>query len=231
MAPTNMRIVALADTHTFESEFASPIPDGDVFIHAGDLLREGTLEELASVAPWLQSLSHPTKLVIAGNHDVCFQTHREEACQILGPTVRYLEDEVIQLEGITFWGSPWTPRFHDWAFMLERGETIRQKWRKIPDNVDILITHGPPKGIGDTVGGFGHMGCTELAEEMKRIQPLLHLFGHSHPCGGLYFKDGINFVNVTSWECERGPTVFDIAPSTKLIQFVDIPRGDLYESS
>ena len=38
------------------------------------------------------------------------------------------------------------PRFGDWGFNLDRGEDMLRKWNMIPDNIDILITHGPPVG-------------------------------------------------------------------------------------
>ncbi|TNE45268.1 MAG: hypothetical protein EP343_27010 [Deltaproteobacteria bacterium] len=226
-----MRIVALSDTHTFESELPTPLPYGDVLVHAGDLLREGTLEELAPVAAWLQQQPHPHKIVVAGNHDVCFQTQEKEALKLLGPTVTYLKDSSLLLDGLQIWGSPWVPKFHDWAFMLNRGLPLQQKWKAIPSSVDILITHGPPAGIGDLMGPFGHAGCEDLAKEIQRIRPLLHLFGHSHACGGVYLKEGIGFANVTSWECERGPTVMDIDPHSKLVTFVEVPPGNLYPES
>ena len=43
-----------------------------------------------------------------------------------------------------------TPAFRDWAFMQQRGEPIQVMWDKIPSEVDILVTHGPPLGKGHT---------------------------------------------------------------------------------
>ena len=42
-----------------------------------------------------------------------------------------------------------TPEFCDWAFMKARGEPIQEIWNKIPDGIDILVTHGPPLGRND----------------------------------------------------------------------------------
>jgi len=66
-----MRIVALADTHTFEGSYGR-VPGGDVLIHAGDFCRGGRLEELRPAAEWLRPLPHRHKVAIAGNHDWCF---------------------------------------------------------------------------------------------------------------------------------------------------------------
>src|SRR5947209_8263912 len=117
-----MRIVAVADTHTFESDLG-PIPDGDVFVHAGDLLRGGTLEELRPVADWIRRLPHRHKIVVAGNHDWCFVTERDAACAMLGETI-YLQDSGMTIEGVHVWGSPWQPEYNDWAFNLPRGAAL-----------------------------------------------------------------------------------------------------------
>jgi predicted phosphohydrolase len=223
-----MRIVAVADTHTFEADLGA-IPDGDVLIHAGDLLRAGTLEELAPVARWIRALPHAHKIVIAGNHDWCFIRHRAQALDMLGDGVRYLEDEGMTLNGLRFWGSPWQPAFHDWAFNLPRGEALAQKWALIPDDTDILITHGPPLGFGDQVIVAGRQGCEELRAALQRVRPALHMFGHIHHDGGLWRHECMTLTNVTTWECERPPTVLDIDPRSLRVTAVHVPPARTIE--
>lgn len=53
-------------------------------------------------------------------------------------------------------------------------------WEKIPANTDILITHGPPKGHGDTSDQGVSCGCEELLARIKVLKPALHIFGHIH---------------------------------------------------
>src|SRR5262249_20747600 len=125
-----MRIVAVADTHTFHDDLRS-VPDGDVFVHAGDLCPGGRLDELAGAVAWLRPLPHRHKLIVAGNHDWCFVRQPDEARQILGDDVLYLQDTGVSIDGIRFWGSPWQPTFHDWAFNLPRGEALAAKWALI----------------------------------------------------------------------------------------------------
>jgi Icc-related predicted phosphoesterase len=217
-----MRIVAVADTHTFEADLRE-IPAGDVFVHAGDLLRAGTLAELAGVAAWLHALPHPHKLVVAGNHDLCFVHDHEAACALLGPTVRYLQDDGLTIDGARFWGSPWQPAYHDWAFNLDRGAPLAEKWALIPEGTDVLITHGPPRGRGDRGPFPGRHGCDDLAERVARIRPALHLFGHIHQDGGCWRDGPVFSVNVTTWECERAPTVIDFDPRSRAVTPVEIP--------
>jgi len=206
----------------FEAELAA-VPDGDVFIHAGDLLRHGTLDELAKVLNWINRLPHPAKLVVAGNHDWCFVNRREEALQLLGEDIRYLQDEGTVIGGLRFWGSPWQPEYNDWAFNLPRGRALHEKWALIPNSTDVLVTHCPPQGFGDRAGVADRAGCADLLRAVRRVRPALHLFGHIHQDGGFWRDDGLCFANVTTWECERAATVVDIDPATREVYDVDIP--------
>ena len=221
-----MRIVALADTHTFERDLPA-VPAGDVFVHAGDLCRAGTLEEQRPVARWIQNLPHPHKIVVAGNHDWCFVREPNEAIAILGPTIHYLQDREVAIEGVRFWGSPWQPEYNNWAFNLPRGPALAEKWALIPKGIDVLITHGPPFSIGDYSGDdpIRH-GCRDLLAAMPRIRPLLHLCGHIHQTGGFQNRDGIAFANVTTWECERGPTVIDLDIASRTVTPVEVPPAE-----
>lgn len=206
-----MRIVAVADTHTFTGDLV--VPDGDVFIHAGDICRGGDLDELREAAAWMASLPHRHKIVVAGNHDWCF-VHDPAAARALLGDMHYLEDRELVLEGLRFYGSPWQPAYNDWAFNLPRGEAIAAVWRKIPAGLDVLITHGPPVGIGDRSPVGGRAGCEDLRRRITEVSPRLHLFGHIHQDGGLWDHGTTTFANVTTWECERQPTVIDIDATT-----------------
>ena len=127
-----LRIVAVADTHTFQTDLRA-IPDGDVFVHAGDLCRQGSLDELAPVAAWIRGLPHRRKVVVPGNHDACFATTSREARELLGDGVEVLVDEPAVIDGVRFWGSPWQPAYNDWAFNLPRGAALAEKWALIPE--------------------------------------------------------------------------------------------------
>lgn len=216
-----MRIVAVADTHLFHEELL--VPPGDVFVHAGDLCQRGTLEELADVAEWIRSLPHPIKIVVAGNHDWPFVRNAPAARHLLGPSINYLEDSGLELEGLKVWGSPWQPRFGSFAFNLDRGAPLAEKWALIPENIDILITHGPPQGIGDLVWRGENVGCGELLKRVRAIEPRLHIFGHIHEAGGAWVAGRTLFANATTWEGDRGPTVIDFDRDTKDARAIVVP--------
>src|SRR3954451_8476125 len=120
-----MRIIAISDTHGLHN--AISIPDGDVLVHAGDLTCDGEIGEVVVFNEFLSTLPHPHKVVIAGNHDWCFQQTPEVCAELLTNAV-YLQDSAIIIDGVKFYGSPWQPWLYDWAFNLPRGPKIREKW-------------------------------------------------------------------------------------------------------
>ncbi|MEW6277344.1 MAG: metallophosphatase domain-containing protein [Candidatus Eremiobacterota bacterium] len=187
-----MRLVLLSDTHALHTRLA--VPEGDILLHAGDLTRRGELEDVESFNRFLEKLPHRHKVVIAGNHDFCFERDRREAQKRLTAAV-YLQDEAVTLEGLKIYGSPWQPWFYDWAFNLPRGEPLREKWARIPEGTDILITHGPPHGILDRTYDGRLVGCEELKTRVEELRPRLHLFGHIHEAYGVHTEGPTTYVN------------------------------------
>lgn len=216
-----MRIVAVADTHLFHDDLA--VPDGDVFVHAGDLCRGGDLAELRVAATWIAGLPHRHKVVVAGNHDWAFVRDPGAARAMFADT-HYLEDTEVVIDGVRFYGSPWQPAFNDWAFNLPRGAALAAVWANIPRGLDVLITHGPPDGIGDRTTVARRTGCAELRRRVAEVEPRMHLFGHIHQDGGAWQVGATTFANVTTWECERAATVFDIRPGA-IVPITIPPHG------
>ena len=202
-----MRIVAVADTHLFHRALA--VPDGDMFVHAGDMCRGGDLVELRAAADWINSLPHRHKVIVAGNHDWAF-AREPGAARAMFRGAHYLQDAEVTLDGVRFYGSPWQPEFCGWAFNLHRGPELAAIWAKIPRGIDVLVTHGPPHGYGDRTTETARAGCADLRLRVAEIQPRLHLFGHIHQDGGMWRDGATTFANVTTWECARAPTVFDV---------------------
>lgn len=179
-----MKFVCLADTHNKHHQLK--VPDGDVLLHAGDFCQQGTLAEVAHFADWLAGQPHRHKVIIAGNHDIPLERQAQEAESMLAP-FHYLQDTEITLDSLRIYGSPWQPWFHDWAFNLPRGARILAKWRQIPAKVDILLTHGPLYGIGDTTCTGEQVGCQDLYQQVsQRIKPRYHICGHIHEGRGRY---------------------------------------------
>lgn len=202
-----MRVVAVADTHGEHARVE--VPDGDVFVHAGDLTQRGTLPQLKQVAEWMRSLPHRHKVFIAGNHDFAFERQPKDA-RALFEGLTYLEDEAVTLDGVRFYGSPWQPWFHSWAFNLRRGPDIDRVWQRIPAGVDVLITHGPPHGYGDKVWSGERVGCEDLLRHLARVEPKLFLCGHIHEDRGEWRVGKTRVVNCTVSEGDLPATVIDL---------------------
>lgn len=209
-----MRVVCLSDTHGKHGSLS--VPEGDLLVHAGDFTRKGAMEEVAAFAGWMRSLPHPHKVLVAGNHDFLFQNEPRLARELLDG-LTYLQDEGTTVLGLRIWGSPWQPWFFDWAFNLRRGAPLAAKWALIPERTDILVTHGPPRGIGDRVDGTiakaagvlmgqgEEVGCDDLLARVLEVRPRLHVFGHIHEGYGLVERDGITYVNASSCDVKYRP--------------------------
>ena len=168
------------------------IPPSDILVHAGDSTGHGTLHELREFLTWLEAQPAAAKVLIAGNH--CWEFERNEAearalVKELAPSVYYLQDSGVTLMGLRFWGSPYTPRFLDWAFNCDRGSAIRAHWDKIPTGeVDVLVTHGPPSGAGDldyVPRDRINVGDRDLYDAIRRVRPVISVHGHLHHGYGL----------------------------------------------
>jgi len=196
-----MKVTCISDTHNHHNKIK--ISQCDILIHAGDFTSVGKFHEISNFGKWLNNQPAKYKVVIAGNHDLTFESMgplaREtlkEAC----PDVIYLQDSEVEINGIRIYGAPWQPQFYSWAFNLERGEDIKRKWDLIPTGIDILITHGPPHGILDIVKDdpTNLIGCEELYKAVERIRPKYHLFGHIHDSYGTAFNSTTRFINAAS---------------------------------
>lgn len=201
------RIVALSDTHGGHRRLE--VPEGDILIHAGDMTRGGSLESLRDVDEWLGQFPHPHKLVVAGNCDYCFERDQERARQVLS-NARYLQDESVEIDGLRIWGSPWQPIFLNMAFNVERGEALARKWEAMPDELDVLITHGPPRGILDRTSRGEEVGDRALRTRIEQVQPKLHIFGHVHESSGETAVDGVHYVNAACDAPGKEPVVIDV---------------------
>jgi predicted phosphohydrolase len=203
-----MRLVLLSDTHGLHGLIPA-IPDGDVLIHAGDVAGRGSLMEVAEFFQWYAALPHAHKIVIAGNHDWGFERQPILAEELVPPGTHYLRDSGVTLDGVRLWGSPWQPWFMNFAFNLLRGPEIAAKWALIPDDTNVLITHGPPRGILDLTRGYPpeHVGCEDLFVRVQQLPSLkAHIFGHVHEAYGAELHGGVWYVNASICTADYAPT-------------------------
>ena len=174
-----MRITLISDTHTKHRQL--DLPGGDLLIHAGDIMNCGYMAyEIQDFCKWFEAQDYDVCTFIAGNHDRMFEDEPERVAEIVNSYgVDYMQDSGFEYgdfgdEMVKIYGSPWQPEFFDWAFNLPRGgEELRERWRLIPNDTDILITHGPPQGHLDTSGppwNNPDLGCEILRETVDLIK-------------------------------------------------------------
>ena len=199
-----MEITFISDTHWLIAnqsecqELTDLLPGGPILVHAGDVSGRGSEREIRLFLEWFSQLPYAHKILISGNHDFFFEVASKEEVDALiaeYPGITYLNDSGATIEGIKFWGSPITPYFHNWAFNRFHNE-IQEHWDLIPNDIDVLITHGPPHGILDKVRYDNlTVGCPKLGVKVKEIKPKVHVFGHIHEARGIHEEDGITYIN------------------------------------
>jgi predicted phosphodiesterase len=196
----------MSDTHAQHNGLTRQkplrLPEGDVLIHAGDFLSWGSDLELLSFVLWLESQASKFKhiLIVAGNHDKFLEQKPVNGRAVLSriANLLYLQDSGVELDGVKFWGSPWTTEFQHWAFMRRPGFDMDKAWELIPEDTQVLITHSPPQGILDPGKYNSRIGCEMLAYRLGpdgNLKPKLHVFGHGHAGYGQEEHNGILHVN------------------------------------
>lgn len=228
------RITAISDTHGRHSQVTPFLDGGDILIHAGDISSMGYNEEITNFCKWFDAIDNYTlKVFIAGNHDYGFQQRASEVMEIVNSykTITYLQDDWVgfqkgDLKEIRIWGSPWQPEFHSWAFNLPRnGIELELKWKKIPKNTDILITHGPAWGYVDmVVGEYQHLGCEKLIERISTLNTPIHICGHIHSGYGRQTNGETTFINASvlneRYIFTQRPITFDYNPVNNNIEYL-----------
>lgn len=192
-----MKLVFISDTHNQHSKIK--VPEGDIIIHCGDVSGRGYRSEIESFLDWFSELPHKHKIMIPGNHDFFFEEYYDTAKNMVDARgIICLIDSEIEIEGIRFWGSPITPYFYNWAFNRFRGSSIEHHWNKIPEGIDVLLTHGPPaylKNYLSMVMEGEDVGCEDLYKAIQRVKPKINAFGHIHEGYGTSDEDGTLFIN------------------------------------
>ena len=205
------RLILISDTHNKHNKMDvdlkllasdEELNEKTYILHAGDCTDGGTKTEIEYFLNWFSMLPFKHKVFIAGNHDFGFEPksntpdiYPDIAEEFKERGVVYLMDRMVELDGLKIYGSPWQPYFYGWAFNVHRGDAIAKKWEKIPDGLDVLMTHGPVFGILDDTYSRMRVGCEELYKKVVMVRPKIFTSGHIHYARGYKEYDGINFFN------------------------------------
>jgi len=140
-----MIIYHISDTHGFH-DFLT-VPKADLVVFSGDcsISRDPFINEyqVHDFIDWFSEIDIKHKVFVAGNHDTSIEKGLITKKIFDDKGIHYLFNETIEIDGYKIWGSPYTPTFFDWAFMKPRNK-INRLWKTIPNDTDIVITHGPP---------------------------------------------------------------------------------------
>ena len=209
-----MKILHISDTHTFHDMMSEDRFLGiDVVIHSGDCSNSKNPytneDEVRQFIDWYMMVPVQHKIYVAGNHDTSIERRLVTKKDFEDKGIIYLENEEVIIDGIKFYGSPQTPTFGNWAFMKQRHKLDRV-WQTIPEDTDVLIVHGPPKGVRDLsfdrAGNLEMCGCSALMKRCFTLKHTLKLvaFGHIHNMDGVDTNQGVSHYSQT-------PTVFSNA--------------------
>lgn len=190
-----MKIAAFSDTHGMPSLKKLYWPKADVVICAGDFSNYGNMEDACIFMEEYKTLPYKYRVFVAGNHDRFFEREPGLAASIAKDNkLIYLFDNFVKIEGYKIYGTPWQPPFRDWAFNVMEDKLV-QKFSIIPEDVDVLVTHCPPRDIMDTAPNGYRCGSTSLRDRIKDIKPKLHVFGHMHGGSGMRKINGTIYAN------------------------------------
>ena len=181
-----MNIWHISDTHKRHAFLTVP-KDIDTVIFSGDCSdnRSPYINEyeVMNFLQWFSSIPITNKVMIAGNHDTSIEMGLINKSKIEAMGITYLHNESTTIDGLKIWGSPYVPKYGDWAFMKPRDQ-MKSIWKLIPEDSDIVVTHGPAFGVLDLCdvkqGESESHGCKALSERISYVKPKAHLFGHIH---------------------------------------------------
>ena len=181
-----MKIWIISDTHCMHGYMM--VPKVDMAICAGDVgnHRQPAVNsnQVLDFIEWFSSLNIEHKVMIAGNHDTSIEKGLIKRSKIEYKGITYLLDETKWVADLKIFGSPWTPTFGTgWAYNCKR-ESLHKHWDLIPNDADIVVTHGPPYDVLDVESEGMRTGCRSLLRKMYEVQPNMHIFGHIHEHGG-----------------------------------------------
>lgn len=190
-------VTFISDTHTRHRQVK--LSGGDILCVTGDFMSSGYNEEdVYSFIEWVKEQPYKIKVVISGNHDRFCESHEQLVKNIFGKYyddgVRYIQDEMIDVEGLKIYGTPFQNFFCNWAFNIKDSDELSSIYKKIPEGLDILMTHCPPYDILDkshrpnfhNLTGESPLGSKELKDRLDEMEnpPKYHVFGHIHGDGG-----------------------------------------------
>jgi Icc-related predicted phosphoesterase len=225
-----IRLILISDTHGKHDQLNDDLLKLNddittIILHAGDISNTGAYIQINRFLDWYAGLPFKHKIFIAGNHDFGFEHMNDIQDAYKGKGVIYLMDSHVEVEGLNIYGSPWQPRFYDWAFNVDRNR-LEEKWKLIPEGMDIIMTHGPVHGILDYTPTNMHVGCEALYDRIIQLKPKIYLSGHIHYARGVQSFNDTMFVNASvldeSYTYTNKPFVIEIDEEKNILDYYSL---------
>lgn len=167
-----MKILVLADEEHpafWENYRENCLKEYDLIISCGDLNPK--------YLSFIVTMARAPVLYVHGNHDASYERIPPEGCDCI-------EDDIVVYKGLRILGLggcvQYRPGPHQYSQkqMSKRIAKLRFKlWRH--KGVDIVVTHAPPKGIGDAED-YAHRGFQAFVDFLDKYKPKYLLHGHVH---------------------------------------------------
>ena len=172
-----MKILALADEELMEFwDYYVPgrLKEYDLILSAGDLK--------AAYLSFIVTMARAPLLYIHGNHDTGYAVTEPEGCDSIdGKIVEYRGLRILGLGGCLWY----RPGDHQYSEKQMRKRIRKLRWEIAKyGGVDIVLTHAPPKGVGDGEDR-AHQGFECFLELMDTYKPRYLLHGHVHMSYGM----------------------------------------------
>jgi len=141
----------------------------DLIISCGDLR--------ADYLSFLVTMARCPLIYVHGNHDIRYDRNPPEGCDCI-------DDKLIVYNGVRILGLGGCRRYHPGPYQYTEKE-MRKRIRKLrfklwlSGGVDIVVTHAPAKGLGDS-DDPAHWGFESLVELLDKYHPQYLLHGHVH---------------------------------------------------
>lgn len=220
-----MKVLPISDIHGKPQPFAYikeffKKGDFDIITISGDIW-EGTSPNGKYKIDDLQKTFDVPIVMIQGNHDYWSTSTFD-----LYPNIHLLHNETVEIDGVKFFGTPYTTTFLDWNWMMSEGELFKMWDSLIPENLDVILSHGPPYGFCDNVNQsvYGHnseskLGSKALLAVLLNKSPKYVFCGHIH--SGDRFKQMNNGTKIYNVSCLDEAYQFDgFNPVPEIIELV-----------
>lgn len=207
-----IKVVCFSDPHGQYDQLT--LPKADILICTGDFTVYGQWIENCRFLAWLKDQPCTYKILVPGNHDGDWEMNQKLYEGQLRKDTHVLINSGINLMGLSFWGTPYTPEFMGWHFMLPR-DRMHEVWANVPPGLDFLLTHGPAYGILDTNAAGEHCGCHALLKCLQEDKPRYHLFGHIHHSYGKQKRSFNCSVLNDDYRLRNKPVVIQVTPRKK----------------